>query len=470
MKLSWLVLLGACWNANAADGGEFFETNVRPVLVRQCLPCHSSPTSPMGGLRLDSREAMLKGGTRGAAIVPGKPAESLLLRAVRQSESLKMPPSGKLKDAEIAAIAQWIEMGAPWAAVQTAQAAGQPKKYWAFVPPNPPRPPDVKNAAWVQSPIDRFVLAALEAKGLAPAAPADKRTLIRRASYDLTGLPPSPEEVRAFLEDTRTDAFARVIDRLLASPRYGERWGRHWLDVARYADSNGLDENLVYRHACRYRDYVIQAFNQDKPYDLFLKEQLAGDLLPGPVSDAVQLRTLDGDRLPVAGREDAGRGRPGEDGDGHRRRAAGYHGATFMGLTVACARCHDHKFDPIPQADYYSLAGIFKSSKTMENFKVVAQWHEYVLAPAEEREKLKEHKAKIEAKNKEMGRISTAENQALVTEARTKIGNYLLGAEDVLRYERIPLLPLKTRQAQRAAASFDGERATHAGKRKAECA
>jgi hypothetical protein len=454
MKLSWLVLLAACGSANAADGGEFFESNVRPVLVRQCLPCHSSPTSPMGGLRLDSREAILKGGTRGPAMVPGSPAESLLLRAVRQSESLKMPPSGKLKDAEIAAIAQWIEMGAPWPAAATSQSAVQAKKYWAFVPPSAAPLPEVRNSAWVQSPIDRFVLAALEAKGLTPAAAADKRTLIRRASYDLTGLPPTPEEIRAFLEDTRTDAFARVIDRLLASPHYGERWGRHWLDVARYADSNGLDENLVYRHAYRYRDYVIRAFNQDKPYDVFLKEQLAGDLLPGPVSDAVSF-----ERWTATGFLSLGAKMLAEDDPVKMEmdivdEQLDTTSRTFMGLTVACARCHDHKFDPIPQADYYSLAGIFRSSKTMENFNVVAQWHEYVLAPEAEREKLKEHKAKIEAKNTEIGRIAGAENEALRKEARAKIGAYLLGALDVLRYERIPLRPLKS-GAQRAAGSFD---------------
>jgi hypothetical protein len=236
----------------------------------------------MGGLRLDSREALLKGGTRGPAIVPGKPAESLLLRAVRQDGTLRMPPSGKLKDAEIAVLAQWIEMGAPWGAGNITQAAPQGKKFWAFVPPREPQAPQVRNAAWVKSPLDAFVLSALEAKGLTPAPPADKRTLIRRATFDLTGLPPTPDAVRAFLEDTRPDAFARVIDRLLAGPSYGERWGRHWLDVARYADSNGLDENLVYRHAWRYRDYVIQSFNSDKPYDRFIREQIAGDeMFPG---------------------------------------------------------------------------------------------------------------------------------------------------------------------------------------------
>jgi cytochrome c553 len=468
MKLIWAGLLLACVNVKASDGTDFFEKNVRPVLVRQCLGCHSSPVSPMGGLRLDTREGILKGGARGPAMVPGKAAESLILRAVRQAEALKMPPSGKLKDAEIAALAEWIEMGAPWSAPAESSKAGEPaKKYWAFVPPSQPRVPEVRDAAWAKSPIDRFVLAALEAKGLKPAAAADKRTLIRRATFDLTGLPPTPDEIRAFLEDTRPDAFERVIDRLLASPHYGERWGRHWLDVARYADSNGLDENLVYRHAYRYRDYVIQSFNKDKPYDLFLKEQLAGDLLPGTVPDAVQF-----ERWTATGFLSLGAKMLAEDDpvkmemdivDEQLDTTA----RTFMGLTVGCARCHDHKFDPIPQADYYSLAGIFKSSKTMEDFKVVAHWNEYVLAPAPERAKVKEDQARIEAKYKEIKVITRAENQKLMTEARTHAGNYLLAADDVLRYERIHLRPAaaggKTpaNAVQRTAGSFDRGNVSH---------
>src|SRR5262249_55815172 len=191
---------------------------------------------------------------------------------------LQMPPGGKLKDADIAALAQWIQQGAPWGAQPAAaEATG---KFWAFVPPVNPAVPAVKNRDWVKSPVDAFILAALEAKGLTPARPADKRTLIRRVTFDLTGLPPTPSEVRAFLDDTAPDAFAKVVDRLLASSRYGERWGRHWLDTARYADSNGLDENLVYKNAFRYRDYIIQAFNTDKPYDQFIHEQLAADLFP----------------------------------------------------------------------------------------------------------------------------------------------------------------------------------------------
>lgn len=456
----WAGVLAAYFNVEAAgqDGAAFFEKNIRPVLARQCLTCHSSPSSAMGGLRLDSLEAMLKGGGRGPALVPGKPAESLLLAAVQQTGTLRMPPSGKLKDAEIAAFGEWIRMGAPWGAT-VARTADQ-KKFWAFVPPVEPKVPEAKNVEWAKTPLDRFVLAGLEAKRLKPAPPADKRTLIRRATYDLTGLPPAPEEVKAFLDDTRPDAFARVVDRLLASKHYGERWGRHWLDVARYADSNGLDENLVYRNAWRYRDYVIQAFNKDKPYDLFVKEQLAGDLLPGPAPDEVAF-----ERWTATGFLSLGAKMLAEDDpvkmemdiiDEQLDTTA----RTFMGLTLGCARCHDHKFDPLPQADYYSLAGIFKSSKTMENFKVVAQWHEYVLAPEPERKKLDEHLGKIEAKGKEIGRVTGNANKVLMREARDHVGAYLLAADDVLRYEKTPLRPvamgaLAAGAVRRDAGSFD---------------
>jgi hypothetical protein len=464
IKRIWALWLLAAVNVNGADiaAAEFFEKNVRPLLARQCLTCHSGQSAePMSGLRLDSREAILKGGRRGPAIVPGKPAESLLLRALRHTDTLRMPPSGKLKDADIANVAQWIEMGAPWSDATPVSKSSAPKQYWAFVPPRRPEPPSVRNASWAQSPIDRFVLAALEAKGLSPAPPADKRTLIRRATFDLTGLPPTPEEVRAFLDDTSPGAFARVIDRLLSSPRYGERWGRHWLDLARYADSNGLDENLVYRHAWRYRDYVIQAFNKDKPYGQFLKEQLAGDLLPEPATDDVEF-----ERWTATGFLSLGAKMLAEDDPVKMEmdivdEQIDTTARTFMGLTIACARCHDHKFDPISQADYYALAGIFKSSKSMENFKVVAQWHEYVLASPEQRLKLAGHEAEIQFKNREIARISGPENERLMREARSRVGDYLLAADDLLRYERLPLRAAAIGRkvpggsTERAAGSFD---------------
>ena len=423
------------------DGASYFEKNVRPLFVEKCMGCHGSGSAPaMSGLRLDSREALLKGGTRGPSIVSGKPEESLLVRVVRHSEgAVKMPPGKKLSDAEIVALARWVEMGAPWGKQTAAPVTAA--KYWSFIPPQAQQVPAVKNSAAVKNPIDAFVLAELEKKGLKQATLADKRTLIRRASYDLTGLPPTPAEVQAFLNDNSPDAFAKVVDRLLASPRYGERWGRHWLDVARYADSNGLDENLVYKNAFRYRDYVVQAFNKDKPYDQFIHEQLAGDLLPSP-DNATTF-----ERWTATGFLSLGAKMLAEDDpvkmemdiiDEQLDTTA----RTFMGLTVGCARCHDHKFDPIPQADYYAMAGIFKSTKTMENFRVVAQWHEHVLAPKEDRDRLAAHEAKIEAKRKEAGKISKQENDKLVAAVRAKVGAYLLASHEVAESLRVPLKPL----------------------------
>ena len=443
--------------ATPEEANAFFETNIRPLFLRQCGACHST-TAAMGGLRLDGRENLLKGGARGPAVVPGKPAESLLLTAVMQSGTLKMPPSGKLKDGDLALIGKWIEMGAPWPAATEASAKTPAPKYWAFTPPAAAKAPAVANSAWVKSPIDAFVLSALEKKGLKPAPSADKRTLLRRATFDLTGLPPTPAEVKQFLDDNSPGAFSKVVDRLLASPHYGERWARHWLDVARYADSNGLDENLVYRAAWRYRDYVIQAFNKDKPYDQFVKEQLAGDLLPAS-DDATQF-----ERWTATGFLTLGAKMLAEDDPVKMKmdivdEQVDTTARAFMGLTVGCARCHDHKFDPIPTADYYSMAGIFLSSKTMEDYKVVARWHEYVLAPAEERKKLQEHLDRITAKTKEITAVGTRENELLVKGARPKVGQYLLGAMDLLHYEKLDLKPGsqtgRKPTVQRTAESFE---------------
>jgi hypothetical protein len=442
-RVSAVLLLAAFQAGAQTDGADFFEKNVRPLFIQRCFGCHGAGASPMGGLRLDNRESILHGGGRGPAVVPGKPNESLLIKAIQQTDAtLKMPPGKKLADGEIATLAQWIAMGAPWPSNASPNAEASATKYWAFVPPQDPAPPQVKNSAWVKSPIDAFVLAGLEAKNLKPAPPASKRELIRRATFDLTGLPPTPEEVQAFLNDEKPDAFARLVDRLLASPRYGERWGRHWLDVARYADSNGLDENLVYRNAYRYRDYVIQAFNKDKPYDQFVQEQLAGDLLP----ETPDLETTFA-RWTATGFLSLGAKMLAEDDPAKMEmdivdEQMDTASRAFMGLTVGCARCHDHKFDPIPQADYYALGGIFKSSKTMENFKVVATWHEYVLAPKEDRDRLQSYLDKIKAKNKEAAVITQAENRKLSAEARVKLGAYLLAASDVLRFERVTIAPV----------------------------
>ncbi len=439
------------------DGSAFFEKNVRPLLVQQCLGCHSATSQPvMGGLRLDDRALAIKGGSRGPSLVPGDPANSLLLKVVRHTAgALKMPPGPRMKDADVAVLTQWVQMGAPWGSETLSKSAPPQKKYWAFVPPTRPAPPAVKNQAWVRSPIDAFVLSALEGKGLQPVRPADKRTLIRRATYDLTGLPPSPAEIQDFLNDNSKDAFAKVVDRLLASPRYGERWGRHWLDVARYADSNGLDENLVYKNAYRYRDYVIAAFNKDKPFDQFLTEQLAGDLLP----ESSNLNTMY-ERWTATGFLTLGAKMLAEDDPKKMEmdivdEQLDTTMRAFNGLTVGCARCHDHKFDPIPTADYYSLAGIFKSSKTMENFKVVAKWHEFVLAPKEDRDRLAAHEASIEAKRKEIGKIVKSENDILANAAMNRVGAYLLAAAHVQRDEQIQVAPVETGGITRDAGSFD---------------
>ena len=371
-----------------------------------------------------------------------------------------MPPGPKMKDADVAVLTQWVQMGAPWGS-NTISNAAPAKRFWAFVPPTSPAIPVVANQAWVRSPIDSFVLANLDAKGLKPVKNADNRTLIRRATYDLVGLPPTPAEIQNFLADNSPEAYAKVIDRLLASPRYGERWGRHWLDVARYADSNGLDENLVYKNAFRYRDYVIAAFNKDKPYNQFLTEQLAGDLLP----ESTDLPTMY-ERWTATGFLTLGAKMLAEDDPKKMEmdivdEQLDTTMRAFNGLTVGCARCHDHKFDPIPTADYYSLAGIFKSSKTMENFKVVAKWHEYVLAPKADRDRLSAHEATIEAKRKEIGAVVKKENDALAALAMNRVGAYLQAAAHVQRDEQIQVAPLETGGISRDAGSFDSGNVPH---------
>ena len=442
-----LVALPFVAAAQTTSGADLFEKQVRPVFAQQCYLCHSKASQPaMGGLRLDTEEAFRKGGTRGSLVSADEPDKSLLLRALSHvDDKLSMPPTGKLADAEMVAITRWVRMGAPWGEeVAAASSSDGPAEgnFWSFVPPTKPPLPAVRDEAWAKSPIDRFVLAGLEEKGLAPAAPADKRTLIRRATFDLIGLPPTPDEVHAFLADDSPDAFARVVDRLLASPRYGERWGRHWLDVARYADSNGLDENLVYKNAFRYRDYVIAAFNKDKPYDQFVREQIAGDLLPGTVDLETEY-----ERKTATGFLTLGAKMLAEDDpvkmqmdivDEQLETTA----RAFMGLTVGCARCHDHKFDPIPTADYYAMAGIFKSSKTMENFKVVAEWHEFVLAPADDRAALQTHLDKIKAKQDAIEAVTKAEDLKLISVGRQKVDAYLLAATEALEYEGIKLRPV----------------------------
>ncbi len=352
----------------APNGDEFFEKEVRPLLVERCLKCHDDAKAK-GDLKLTSLDNLLKGGDRGPAVAPGKPDDSLLIQAVRYADKPKMPPTGKLDDAEIRVLSRWVEMGAPWPkAIVLAAPAGEfritdeQRRFWSFQPVKATEPPTVKDAAWNGSPIDRFVQAKREAMGLTPVGPADKRVLIRRVTFDLTGLPPTPQEIDAFLADDSPRAFATVVDRLLASPAYGERWGRFWLDVAHYADTAGETADFPVPQAYRYRDYVIDAFNADKPYDQFVREQIAGDLLP-PVADAPGSPDQ---RLIATGFIACAR-RFGFDPQNYQHLTIDdtidTMGKAVLGLTVACARCHDHKFDPISQSDYYALYGIFDSTK-----------------------------------------------------------------------------------------------------------
>ena len=386
-----LVLVGPGWTGFAAPPDEHFEKKVRPVLVGKCIVCHG-PEKQSGGLRVDSRAALLTGGERGAALVAGKPDESLLLRALAHDGDLKMPPKKKLADADIAAIREWVRLGAPFPAAPVAPT--QSAKHWSFQPVATGSVPDVKDKTWAKSDLDRFVLAKLEAAGLKPAPPADRRTLIRRATFDLTGLPPTPDEIEAFLGDDSRDAFEKLIDRLLASPAYGERWGRHWLDVARYADSNGLDENVAQGNAWRYRDYVIRAFNDDKPYNRFLLEQIAGDLLP-PGTPAERNESLVATGFLALGPKVLAEPDEKKMELDIIDEQVDTLGRAVMGLTLGCARCHDHKFDPISAADYYGLAGVFVSTKTMEHFKKVARWHENPLATPDDLKKKADHDAAV---------------------------------------------------------------------------
>ncbi len=430
---------------------EFFETSVRPLLAAKCFECHGEKQQK-GGLRLDSRAALLKGGDTGAALVPGDVEGSLFIDAVRYGQTFQMPPQGKLKPAEVAVLEAWVRQGAVWpdtAPTPTASPApggplftAEEKSFWAFQKPVEPPTPTVANTAWPISPLDSFILARLEGAGLAPAPPADKRALVRRATFDLIGLPPTQQEIADFLADDTSEAFARVVDRLLASPHYGERWGRHWLDVARYADSNGLDENLAQVNAFRYRDYTIAAFNKDKPYDLFLKEQIAGDLLPATGDLAT-----DHERIVATGFLCLGAKMLAEDDPTKMEmdiidEQLDTLGSAVLGMTLGCARCHDHKYDPVPSTDYYSLAGIFKSTKTMENFRVVAQWQERPLATREHLAAMEAHRQRATAQRDRIAEREKAANGALVQHAGERAAEYLLAAARVER--SLKLLPPAT--------------------------
>jgi hypothetical protein len=375
---------------------DFFESRIRPVLVKNCYGCHAA--AKMGGLQLDSREHLLR------VVVPGDPAKSKLLLAVSYNDpKLKMPPSGRLSAQEIDNLTTWIKGGAVWAAGgQTLPTqysiTNEQRSFWAFQPVANVQPPVPQNPKWARTEIDRFILAKLEAKRLKPAPPVDRRMLIRRAYFDLIGLPPTAEEVEAFVADRSTGAFAKLVDRLLASPRYGERWGRYWLDVARYSDDKlSSGEAEPYPNAFRYRDWVIQAFNDDMPYNQFAMAQIAGDKMENPEKYRAGLGfyalspEFQDDRVDATTRG-------------------------FLALTVACAQCHDHKYDPVPTKDYYSLLGIFNNTHL----------DEFPMAPKETVEAWASQKKKILAKDKERREFVETQSAQLARILATQTAEYML--------------------------------------------
>jgi len=419
--------------SGTAAAPDYFELKIRPLLATNCYACHTD--SALGGLRLDSRESMLKGGSRGPSLVPGDPDKSILIEAVRQTDpKLKMPMGTKLKASEVEDLVAWVKAGAVWPKAAgplttTTKTDGkyvippERKVFWSLLPLKDPQPPAVKDAKWPKSPIDKFILARLEKDGMKPVRPASKHDLLRRATLDLTGLPPTPEEIAAFDKDTSPEAFARVVDRLLASPHYGERWGREWLDVARFGEDDYRSLNpfprgyFPYANAYLYRDWVIQAFNDDLSYDQFVKAQLAGDLL----DEKIRYKNL-----PATGFLGLG---PWyfDNGSVEVTRADERHDRVdvvsrgFLGLTVACARCHDHKYDPIPQTDYYSLAGVFKNTS----------YREYPLAPKAVVEEHLKIEAEVEKKQKVLQEMQTALSASLSESLAFQTANYLEGVYEV---------------------------------------
>ncbi len=394
----------------------FFEAKIRPVLVEHCDKCHSAKSEKIkGGLLLDSRAGVVKGGDTGPTLTPGDPAASLIIQALRHtSEDLAMPPKKMLPAQVIADFETWVRMGAPDPRTENTVAAVQAKSsidwskardWWSFRPLVAPQAPAVQNAPWPVNDIDRFVLAKLEAAKLKPAADADKPALIRRATYDLTGLPPTPEEVAAFIADSSPQAFVHVIDRLLDSPRYGERWGRHWLDVVRYADTAGDNSDYPIPQMHRYRDWVIAAFNRDLPYDEFVRDQIAGDLRGGANDEERYQRTLATGYIANSRRF----GSRVEDYPQHLtiEDTIDNLGRSFLGLTVNCARCHDHKFDPITTQDYYALYGIFHSTRyPWPGIELEKKQRDLVpLVPAD---KIAEAEAARAAREKEQARLDKA--------------------------------------------------------------
>ncbi len=442
--MAWVSLLAfaaAGAAANGAEGLEYFEKQVRPLLAAKCQMCHNAQLKS-GGIDFSSVEGFLKARDEAALISLDRPEDSRLLAIVGYAAAKKMPPDGKLPQHELEIFENWIRMGAPWPGAERKEKmipAGQQgvftaeqRNYWAFQPVSRPDDPQVARADWVSNPVDLFILSKLEEKGLGPAPPAGKAVLLRRAAFDLTGLPPTAQELEDFLADDAPDAFEKVVDRLLASPRYGERWGRHWLDVARYADSTGNDEDHRYPYAWRYRDYVIEAFNADMPYDRFVREQIAGDLLPAEDGGAINTRGIVATGFLALGPKAVAQQ------DKKRMLYDVYDeqievvSKAMLGLTVACARCHDHKFDPILTRDYYSLAGIFASTRSFRDPSAhVSKLLHRPLVPQAEYEAYEAEQTEIRNKQIELDNAADIEIEFYVDSLAPQVAAYMTAAREV---------------------------------------
>ena len=440
-RLFLAVVFATSLFAQTAEDIEFFEKKIRPILATKCQACHSTQVKT-AELDLSSAQGFVMGGASGPLVVHDNPTESKLLKVVSYEEKLKMPPMGKLAPQEIAALREWVDLGAHWPGMEDVKVeppksnvvgfTAEQQQYWAFQPLSNPPPPAVKNTSRTQSPIDRFVRAKLEEHGLDPAPPTDKATLLRRASYDLTGLPPSAKDVEAFLADDSPQAFERVVDRLLTSKAYGERWGRHWLDLARYADSTGNDEDHRYPYAWRYRDYVIDAFNADMPYDQFVREQIAGDLLPSDTPGVPNRRGITATGFLALGPKALAQQ------DKTRMLYDIYDeqvdvvSKTFLGLTMSCARCHDHKFDPILTRDYYSMINFFANTRSFKDpSSHVSQLLFVPLVPENEWADFEAHQEEIRQRKFGIDNLAEIELEEHVNGLSDRIAEYMLAARAV---------------------------------------
>ena len=441
---SVFVLLGLALGPStglltASEQDEFFETKVRPIFAAQCQVCHGEKQQ-MGGLDLSRRAGLNRASGAEPVVVPGNPEASSLIRVLRHESKIKMPPTGKLSDGEIADLTEWVRMGAPWPEPKVSQRHGgaarrfteEEKSWWSFQPVERYEPPAVAAANWVRSPIDNFILARLEKEGFTPAAEADKLTLLRRVTYDLTGLPPTEREVADFLVDDSSEAYEKVVERLLDTSRYGERWGRHWLDVARYADSTGVDEDHKYPYAWKYRDYVVDAFNDDMPFDRFIEEQIAGDLLPAETPGAVNERGIIATGFLALGPKliaEQDKKKMLYDMIDEQIEVVG---KAVLGLTLQCARCHDHKFDPIRTRDYYSMASIFRSTKQVVDWEAhVSALYFAPLVPDAEADKYFSHQKKIGLKKQQIANIVDEQTATRVMRSLPELPKYLVAAREV---------------------------------------